>query len=578
MCDQPEGVHIFRNPEHKASTLDQIYTLYQQNRLCDVEIVLNNQRYQVHSVVLSAVSEYFNLKLVDNLGMPSLKEIPLNNLDNDATQRAIDYCYTGEIEFSYETVLKVLSVAGLFQLQPVVKACCDYMSNIIDTKNCLEFHENVNLYGCTALGDKVVNFILGNYKKVAQTKQFLDISADKLQRLLRMSLSVSSEIEIFDSVKAWVSHDMPNRKRHLTSLLQLIKLPMLPDNVLYGEVTPLCDDVPNCPNLIISALQWKHSPNARLNAGVNWDKSRTPVRTIIVAGSWWPESVSKVDIYNPNDDTWSELLDTNITRKNANYVLIGDELIALGGQDTVIHNTVESVNLKTGKKETLPSLQEARVASVAAAVGDVIYIFGGNNGSGTINSVEKWDPVTKIWSYSTPMTTGREGCGIAVLDNEIYIVGGWTKHLAVDNTGVRTVEAFCPLTGKWRTCAPLIEIRHWVSATSVGDKIYVLGGRKQANPASDKYKSVECYHKKTDSWTFIADMNSSRYGVAAGVLGNDLVIVGGSDFVNWDINAVEKYDAHLNKWKSLSFTLDKRENSHIFSVPVSWLNRKISLN
>lgn len=152
------------------------------------------------------------------------------------------------------------------------------------------------------------------------------------------------------------------------------------------------------------------------------------------------------------------------------------------------------------------------------------------------------------------MTIGREGCGIAVLDNEIYIVGGWTKHLAVNNTGEKTVEAFCPLTGKWRTCAPLIEPRHWVSvstisniyyvhtcvniiiwvlmsslfdkATSVGEKIYVLGGRKEANPRSDKYKSVECYDKKTDSWTFIADMNSSRYGVSAGSLGNDLVIVG----------------------------------------------------
>lgn len=53
--------------------------------------------YHVHSVVLSAVSEYFNLKLVNNLGTPSLKNIPINNLDNKATQRAIDYCYTGEI-------------------------------------------------------------------------------------------------------------------------------------------------------------------------------------------------------------------------------------------------------------------------------------------------------------------------------------------------------------------------------------------------------------------------------------------------------------------------------------------------
>lgn len=53
-------------------------------------------RYHGHSVVLSAISEYFDMKLDSNLGT-ALKEILIDNVDNDATQRAIDYCYTGEI-------------------------------------------------------------------------------------------------------------------------------------------------------------------------------------------------------------------------------------------------------------------------------------------------------------------------------------------------------------------------------------------------------------------------------------------------------------------------------------------------
>ncbi|XP_077292901.1 kelch-like protein 15 [Arctopsyche grandis] len=576
MCDLPKNSRVFRNPDHKSNTLDRIYKLYEQRRYYDVEIVLNDQRYQVHSVVISAVSEYLNLKLFDNVGTPSLKVIPINNLDNDATQRAIEYCYTGEIEFSYETVLKVLTVAGLFQLESLVEACCNFMSDIIDTTNCLEFHETANLYGCTALGDKVINFILRNYKMIAQTNQFLDISVDKLQRLLRMNLNVSSEIEIFDSVKTWVSHDMPNRKIHLPSLLKLINLPMLPDNLLYGEVTTLCEGVQNCPNLIISALQWKHSPHTIINSDVNWNKSRTRISTIILAGSLTDEGVSKVEIFNPNDNAWLEFLDTNIARKNANYVLVGDELIAIGGEDNKIRNTVESIDLKTGKKINLPSLQIGRVGSVAAAIGNVIYVFGGNDGSTTVNSAEKWDPVTRKWSFTTPMITGRRGCGITVLDNEIYVIGGWNES-AIDDFGYKNVEVFCPCSEKWRTCAPMNESRHWISATTYDGKIYVFGGRQKGEVDSQKLKSVECYNKSTDSWSFIADMSTSGYGVASGVLGNNLVIIGGATS-DWKRKGVEKYSKNLNKWSSLPSVREKRENSYIFSVPTSWLDRKLSLN
>lgn len=63
------------------------------------------------------------------------------------------------------------------------------------------------------------------------------------------------------------------------------------------------------------------------------------------------------------------------------------------------------------------------------------------------------------------MTVGRFGCGIAVLDNEIYVIGGSTKFSGLDEIGVNTVEAYCPLSGKWKTCAPLNEIRHWVSVS-----------------------------------------------------------------------------------------------------------------
>lgn len=50
---------------------------------------------------------------------------------------------------------------------------------------------------------------------------------------------------------------------------------------------------------------------------------------------------------------------------------------------------MESVNLKTGKKKTLPSLKTPRFGAVATVVNGFIYVIGGVNSTGTLESVEK---------------------------------------------------------------------------------------------------------------------------------------------------------------------------------------------
>ncbi|XP_077292755.1 kelch-like protein 28 [Arctopsyche grandis] len=520
----------------------------------DIRLVLS------HSLVLSSVSEYFNKKLVNDSEIPSFKQISIDNLDNEATQRIIDYCYTGEI-------------AGLFQLEPDVKSCCEFMVGIINTENCLKFDETLNLHGCSILNEKVTDFILKNYRKVSQSEKFREFSAERLQCLLQMNLNVSSKRDVFDIVKAWVIHDMPNRKKHLSSLLQLIKLPSLPNEIIFDEVQPLCEDIPDCQQLLLNLLKWKNSPNRSLNSTFNWHKPRSSKRNAIaVVGGCSSKVTHSVDMYDPKLNIWWAYVETFIHRRNVSYSMIGDELIAMGGQDEKTHDTVLSINIKTGVKKVLPSLQVGRRGAVAATVGDVICIFGGDDGTKTIDSVEKWDPKTRKWSFTTPMITGRRGCGIAVLGDEIYLVGGWSESAKDDAYNV--VEVFCPHSEKWRTCAPLNKARAWTSAAEINGKIYALGGRQKGDLSSDKIKSVECYDKNGDSWSFISDMSVARYGVAAGVLDNNLVVIGGVNGGKSD--SFEIYNAQFKKWRSLSPLGIPRENSFIFSIPTPFCERKIS--
>lgn len=56
---------------------------------------------------------------------------------------------------------------------------------------------------------------------------------------------------------------------------------------------------------------------------------------------------------------------------------------------------------------------------------------------------------TKKWTYITPMVHARDGCHAVVLNDEIFVIGGFNVN------PLSVTEAYSPKTGKWRQCASM---------------------------------------------------------------------------------------------------------------------------
>lgn len=129
-----------------------------------------------------------------------------------------------------------------------------------------------------------------------------------------------------------------------------------------------------------------------------------------------------------------------------------------------------------------------------------------------------------------------------------------------------------------------------------------MGGRVLGDITYPRHKSIEVYNPSTNSWTFVADLNVARYGVACGSLNNKLVAIGKLVYL-WhfffllinnirvfydnvvvyylggaDTPTVEIYDEVLNKWNFLADCPTNRENSTLIQVPISLVDCEISLN
>ena len=65
-----------------------------------------------------------------------------------------------------------------------------------------------------------------------------------------------------------------------------------------------------------------------------------------------------------------------------------------------------------------------RITGNAETVEQNIYVMGGATLSTQISKAGAYDPSTKIWTQNASIPTARAAAGSAVLDNDIYVVGG----------------------------------------------------------------------------------------------------------------------------------------------------------
>jgi N-acetylneuraminic acid mutarotase len=87
----------------------------------------------------------------------------------------------------------------------------------------------------------------------------------------------------------------------------------------------------------------------------------------------------------------------------------------------------------------LKSMPSKRSGLASAAVGNDIYVFGGEKVNGTFENNEKYDTLQKEWTSESPLPTPRLGLKAVTVDDTIYVIGGKTWYYVAGQ-----VEIFDP--------------------------------------------------------------------------------------------------------------------------------------
>src|SRR6202166_4869869 len=193
--------------------------------------------------------------------------------------------------------------------------------------------------------------------------------------------------------------------------------------------------------------------------------------------------------------------------------------------------------------KALAPMPSKRGSPVAAAVGDKIYVIGGVSlppGStdiavspttphASVGTVEEYAHESNMWRERSPMPTPRNHAAIGVVNGKIYVIGGRVGAAFIGlASDISVVEEYDPAADQWsgpRARMPIA--RSAIGAGVDGGRIYVAGCEYQDPHMMATFRAVEAYDPASNTWTEMPPMPVSRHGLAVGVIGNRLHVIGG---------------------------------------------------
>ena len=268
-----------------------------------------------------------------------------------------------------------------------------------------------------------------------------------------------------------------------------------------------------------------------------------------LAPIWKP--IGMVYEYDPASNQWTKKKPMALASHHVAFTEYHGKIYAFGGfvypqsgpPAWVPINNAWEYDAAGDTWKALAPMPHKRGSAVAAAVGEKIYVIGGVSNipgsedtglspaspQASVGTVEEYDPATNTWRERSPMPTPRNHTTAAAVNGKVYVIGGRVGAAFIGlASDISVVEEYDPATDKWSAPrARMPTARSAVVSGVLNGRILVAGGEYQDTQMMATFRALEAYDPASNTWSIMPSMPVSRHGLAAGVIGNRLILVGG---------------------------------------------------
>ena len=255
-----------------------------------------------------------------------------------------------------------------------------------------------------------------------------------------------------------------------------------------------------------------------------------------------------------------------IPRMEAQGLAVNGKLYVFGGfitaADRHLPATTQShtYDLKTDTWTVLLPLPEKLTHAGQASDGNIIYLAGGFVGDHPGESSDriwKYHIATDSWTEGPRMPGKRGGGALVLLEKELHFFGGVIRNKNgkyVKDLGDHWVLPLDQPNETWSVLAPLPNPRNHTGGCALDGKIFAIGGQHLGNEKTGNQKSVQQYDPKTNTWVELAELPVAMGHVTSNVLVRNgrILVVSGVGNKSKSLSSIYEYNPEIDQWKTLT--------------------------
>ena len=545
-----------------------LYSMREENMLCDIQLEAEGQRISAHKAVLAAASGYFKAMFCGKFRETREDAVHIKEVTHEGLSKVIECIYTTKITLNMNNIEKVLEVAHLLQMGDIVKECTEWMDNRISIATCLRFLEMARKFNIERLVADIDKFILNNFVAVSQMKDFLNIPEAALVKYLASDKLKTNELASYKAARNWISNNEPPATV-VEEIMYHIRFALIKPDKLMRDVSddPIIQRSVKCKEMIAKAVLYHTNTFTQplLDEG-SLSKPRGKLGFVIIPNSRGEGYNASRDHVNVHfipcpvlkDLNVSTRLDMPVVFESMSCRTINNFLYVFGVNGNGYQNFVKRYDASRDSWLDLAAVpRQAVIGSAIAMCGKDIFLLGGMavdknsefelNSDNIIDDVFVYDISRNTWAKADDLPVALVHAAAAQMQGNIYVTGG---EAAMEFNASNKVWAYDLKAKIWLTKAPMKHRRSQHVLKAVDDKLYALGGSA---------KSVEVYDRLENQWTILLrhDVHLT-FGSSSDSDGKFIYLVGG-DACKEKIHA---YDIEMNRMCYIkgTFTLKCRRS------------------
>ncbi len=469
----------------------------------------------------------------------------------EGLQLVLDAIYSRHLILLDSNILDILDTADQLEVQEILDCCEDFLTNGLDSTNCMEMLQISDKYTLVNLNQAIESLFIAQFTNASQHPLFYMVPKEAIIELICDNAMDCNEIDIYRGAMRWARPHAQDEHfaTDLQEILQHIGFTYISASKIRREIMQdplICENSP-CMDLIQTALEYvvdyeRDFHSQPLKDVKNTEKPRGKVVAIAIV----PENITdeneimklnvpaakKIPMFGLTSEGGLNLSDCSysycshsIAVFSMNVLQVGNSLFLLGAVMSEERSPDKNV-----PREEAKSSDDAEMR---------LYRFDGQTG---------------LWSQlSNPPFPPRVVSASVVHNNDIYVIGGASYSTANSipfNTFQKTCFRYNIATNKWMEIADYPHPVSHPAACSLGDLVYVVGG---GGPPFDTWMRdfVYAFDPDKNNWIRKSNLVEGRAGHRVCVVDGKIYTLGGRDPSRRDVPICEVYNPQDDSWLPL---------------------------